>query len=522
MNRLILTVCLLASLFSGIAVDKPSSTREEAERIAGKLKFLATHEFLYDRRDLRQLPENVVKEYQGLLRPLFDGQYTVEHWVALLKHKDARVRTLALAALFAREDPKLLPHLASLMDDKALTFPNVPQQFGFGFLEPKFEPKMLKEQTVGEMAGSMVGFYLWRVGFDLHERNPTTAEFASYWEARKDRAHCAGCFAVQLARATEGCSPPSEDRTDRIRSIRKKIDRLPRRDRAWALLWLLEEPGHAIMVTKDELVTAAKELGPDRLLGLLRRQADTDDPDWRYPQKQGTWRYRVATQFVLENAGQLLRPKDAQTLLAYEKSERESVSKGNISPNLTAFWAIGAAQLQPDKGKKILYEAFDGYQARYQKQDRAQLVMALWRTGGLAETKFIVDWFYKEEPELGAIGFGRVSFLRALPDLRPPENRKLLAAIVRDTRFDSLDWQSLSQLIEVLNGWTKDPIVSHDALRDARHPFGIGHFTGQWLGKAEREYPKETANLLKTLQSWRLAVRETLPRWEQPPVEKAK
>ncbi len=523
MNRLIcvgVLSAMMASVFCESAIATPPDTRADAEGIAGKLKFFATGEFLDDRHDFHfhKLPPDVIKEYVELLGPLSDKQYPVEAWVALLKHPNARVRTLALAALFVREDPKLLPHLAALLKDKAPTFSQPPLIYD-AFVVPKFDPKALKEQTVGEVAGQMIGFYLWLVGIDLQERNPTPAEFKSYWDARKDRSHCASWYGVQLARASQRTWPVARERTERIRAVRAKIDKLPAVERAWVLLWLLEQPGCDILVSDEELVAAAKQLGPDRLLGLLRREADTDDPDWRHPQKQGTWLYMLATRFVLKNAGKLLRPEDAQTLLNYEFQELQSVSKGNISPNLTAFWAIGAAQLQPAKAKTILHDAFGRYQASYQKRDRTQLGLALWRTGGLAESKFLLDWFYREVPGLGESGEigGRPAFLHAVPGLRPPDDRKLVAAIVRDKRFDSLDWESLERLIEVLNGWTKEPVVDREGLRKAWHPFGISHFTPAWRQKAENEYPQETQELLKTLQIWRSAVRESLPRWEQPP-----
>jgi len=42
--------------------------------------------------------------------------------IELLQHYDAKVRTLALACLFDKEDPALLPHLVFMAEDDAETF----------------------------------------------------------------------------------------------------------------------------------------------------------------------------------------------------------------------------------------------------------------------------------------------------------------------------------------------------------------------------------------------------------------
>jgi hypothetical protein len=45
--------------------------------------------------------------------------------VALLQHPDPKVRTLALGAIFEREDGRDLPSIATLINDSAPTFPNL-------------------------------------------------------------------------------------------------------------------------------------------------------------------------------------------------------------------------------------------------------------------------------------------------------------------------------------------------------------------------------------------------------------
>ncbi len=492
----------------------PPDTRSVAEKMANRLQFFATREFLYDRQEFREFPLEVVKEHVAALTPLWDVRHTVDSWVALLEHPDARVRTLALAALFAREDPKLLPHLASRLEDKAQTFPHPSEPLSAHFLPPKFDAKALKTQSVGEAAASMIAFYMEHADGHAPHLKPTLADFKVYWDARKDRSHCASWYGVKLSRASQGSWPLGKSRIERVRAVRAEIDKLPDVERAWVLLSLLERQGREHLISDQELEAAAKHLGRDRLLGLLRRQANTDDPDWTISQRTGTWGYILAVQFVLTHADKLLRPEDGLTLLHYEAAEIASIRKGNSNPIQTASWAIGAAQLQPDKASAILRDAFDRFQEKHQTRDRAQLALALWRVRGPEEAQFLLDWFYKEEPGLGEIGFGRPGFLASLPGVRAPDDRKLLAAIVGDDRFETMDWQSLRQLIEVLNGWTQQPVVRREELERASHPFGMSHFTNARRQKAMDQYPKETQTLLDTLHTWRTAVRASLPRWK--------
>ncbi len=103
----------------------------------------------------------------------------------LLKHPNPKVRTLALAALFQKDDPHVLPDIMSLANDSAKTFQTPspgPQQ-----VFPSAQTPPPQDQTVGEVATVMIGCYLdpWNVGSPL-----TSLEtYATYWEKRKDRTY---------------------------------------------------------------------------------------------------------------------------------------------------------------------------------------------------------------------------------------------------------------------------------------------------------------------------------------------
>jgi hypothetical protein len=199
------------------------------------------------------------------------------------------------------------------------------------------------------VAAAFVNVYLRAAGYYYGVQGKgKDAGFDAYWALRKDRAFGASWFAVQLSRAEQGTSPTPPGRLARIRFVRRRIDGLPPPDRAWTLLWLSGENGGAALVTEEELLNACQELGPDRLLQMLRQQPPSDDPDLR-ARTNNNGPYKRMTWFVLRHARALLRPGDAEALLACERWERDYQNHRVIDPNITPYWATAAADLQPQK-----------------------------------------------------------------------------------------------------------------------------------------------------------------------------
>jgi len=220
--------------------------------------------------------------------------------------------------------------------------------------------------------------------------------------------------------------------------------------------------------------------------------------------------------FVLRHARQLLRSEDAEALLACERWQRDYQKHGITDPLLTPWWAIAAADLQPRQAKDILLQAFQRFQGEYSfdADNRAELAVALWRTQGLTQSRFLIDWFYRERPQRGQFAHCRASFLRAIAAERSPENRKLFAGLMREPGFEALDWQSLEEMAKVVNGWTKKPVVSREELASASHPFGPGHF--YWMqAEALLQHPKETRQLMEKLSAWRKALKASVAEWDE-------
>ena len=213
--------------------------------------------------------------------------------------------------------------------------------------------------------------------------------------------------------------------------------------------------------------------------------------------------------FVLRHSDQLLLPEDAAILLLRQEEAFELVPQASVDPFVTPWWAIGAAQLDHHHAAQILHGAMAHFQGKYQGYDRATIAVALWTLAGSSEIPYILDWFYSEPPCCGTTP--RDAFLSSVATA--PHGRQMLSALIRDARFDTLDWSSLDQLAFILDGWTDPPVIGvHRS--DARFPDIPDRFASS-REELERKYPKETAELLGVLANWRARIRASLPAWSQ-------
>jgi HEAT repeat protein len=107
--------------------SQDDKTRDRFEQLAKDLKYFPTGEFVYGRSDKlsRLLPERWKESWYVVLKEINSTKHTVADLQALLKHKDPNVRLLALAALFQREDAKLLPDFAAMTNDEMKTVPDL-------------------------------------------------------------------------------------------------------------------------------------------------------------------------------------------------------------------------------------------------------------------------------------------------------------------------------------------------------------------------------------------------------------
>jgi hypothetical protein len=407
----------------------------------------------------------------------------------LLKHKDPNVRTLALAALFQRQDPKLFPHFAAMTRDDGRTMPRV-QSWG-GLPPPK---PVMEAQTVGDVATAFVEFWL----------NPVVKEattFEAYWGPRKDRKFCASWFLVRMQRATQFSSHLDKEMEPLIRKVRKEIDALPEVDRDWTLIWLaahrdfLSNQPANVLTSPDERITAGKRLGPARLMDMIHNKTISDDPDLS-PGAGGTGRDTgrdFLIHWIVRNARKLLRPEDAPALLKEEARFRDV--------HIVHGFAIGAAELQPKNASKWLRKSLSDRKVNGHASQGygAELASALWRVVGESEIDFLADWFYGLRADNNFFPGYATLFLRDIKGVRAPADRKLLARLIDDPRFDMLDYQSVSGLIVVVNGWTKMPVISHRDLNP--------NWDGGWGPKSERDEA--------IVAQWRTKLKKSQAEWNK-------
>ena len=112
-----LTAALLGSL-----LFQPVNARTTFEKLAAELTSFQASEFIYEREPWR-MPKSWAASWRQGLASLRGRAWDEKELIALLKHDSAKVRVLALAALFDRQDPKLLPHFVGLLDDESRHFP---------------------------------------------------------------------------------------------------------------------------------------------------------------------------------------------------------------------------------------------------------------------------------------------------------------------------------------------------------------------------------------------------------------
>ncbi len=477
----------------------------QLERTAARLSYFCAQNFFYD------LPGCFGQREEDYLKSVAEisaVKAQTSELVSLLDHDDPKVRTLTIALLFTSGDPKVLPWIAAKAADTSPTFLDVLPDARPLLADLRRQP-LLQPRTVGQIAQAAVRPYLESAGIYGGVGGAAGYPgFESYWMARKDRSYCAGWFRVELDRASGRTSPTQPERVSKIKAVRGRIDRLPEPDRTWTLLWLNGELGSDALVSEQELLEATKRLGAGRLMGMLQRRIGTSDPDLQ-PRENNNYSYARMTRWVLERAGSLLRVRDAEALMECEKRERES---GFADPNVTAWWVIGASELRPALATAVLPEALKRFQAEWHGDDRAQLAAAIWRSPVPEKTGFLREWFYRESPQRGRFPHSRALFLRLLGSGPTTELRRLIAAILGDERLESLDWQTLEALARTVNAVAGKPVVPQSELGRASHPLGQAHF--YWESEtAAKQYPKETAELLRILEDWRSRMRASAAGW---------
>lgn len=470
------------------AVGATAQTPAQAYEAAAKeLKFLAAGDLLHGRLPRRVTPLADQESHNRIVTELFSRDDSIGQLTALLTHDNPKVRTLAVAALVWRNEARALPEIARLLDDDAETFPHpalvamIPGQIEAATpLEP---------QKVRDFPRVVLRIYMEQAG--QHD----VRKFDQYWSGRKDRAVCAGWLAVEADKVGR--------HAERKDALRAKVTRLPENDRHWTLLYIgtLDKP----LFTEDELLAAAKTLGPDALLSTVAGKCPSDDPDLNEGGETNPAVGRIRL-FVLRNARQLLRVIDAEALLKL----------GRSAENRSPWYWIAAAHLTPAQARPILEEAFakfpgEGYVDAW---PRADLAIATWRLEGLDASARLVEWFYGETLKHEGVPHSRCMFLQA-QDPKSPASRQMVVKIVEDPRFAGLDWSSLKSLIPLVNAFAGREVISDAEVRSVQHPYGEQHVV-QFPDQAMKTFPQQTQKLNDDLAGWRKRIQASVVEWNKP------
>jgi hypothetical protein len=380
-------------------------------------------------------------------RELVLRDYPIADLEALTKHRDPRVRTLAIVSLFQKGDPKLLPVIFALVDDDAPTFP---ARTRVASVSPKPSREIPQTaQSVGAVAETLVTFYLRKAGYVYRSHGSVCPGFAHYWEQRKGRDYLASWFAVDLFRATRDTG----DRGRALAALRSRLDALEGEDRLWYSLFVGASVGGDRIFSKAELLAVGKALGPDRLMLMLANRAPASDPDlapkaWPSPDAGRCAHDEVGEQmrdFVLDNAAALLRPDDAKALLESPKVHQ-------------ARWAIAAAVLRPDLAESILKGAIARVDGKVFGATQAILAVALVRLAGSSHAGYALDWFYSRVAAETRTTPQEL-FIKEVARRSDSDGRALLVQLVSDPRFDGIPEPALQTLIHEINMWLPTPLV---------------------------------------------------------------
>lgn len=447
--KLLRCAILIGVLSSSSCFSVPETPEAKTlSALAPKIYFLCDFAI-----DFQASPE-AVSSWKALQDPALD----TGNLIHLLKSRDPKIRSLAIFALDRKNDPHVLPKIAELLTDNAPAYA-CPMPYAGPLPQDRPWTWPQEPETVAALAGEVVNRYLSESGY---------ANFSDYWRGHKDRNHSLSWFALRLRRvwSVDRLNHPS------VEVLRREISELPSPDREWTVLWLgtLPNPNSVVRpYTEDEQARNAAELGHDAMLQLLDGRIQSTDPDLRSRQDPVYSESLQALQtFVLRHSPQLLAETDRDFLLQ-EKFSR------------SVWYPIGAARLDRKTAARILHAAYDHSNGTWGGFSRAILVSELWNLQGPRETRFILDWFYDPSSGPGLFGNPRD---RLLTDAEGQENEKpLVATIIRDPRFNMLDWNSLNEFVWVIRRWigrdffgynlegqarSEDHRVREDALAESR------------------------------------------------------
>lgn len=360
-----------------------------------------------------QGPTPGAAEYEALLQ----ADYPLPVLLSFLGDPNPKIRTLAAAAIVAKGDPRLQWNFAPLVDDESRTFDQITAPMSAGPVHLSYVPQTVATATLR-----------------LAEKR-SAADFDRYWASHGNRQYCADWFLWQFRHGFASAA-------------RAQIRGVPSPDRELITLWIGKQADRfrnpnapAPPFSEEELVAAAKSLGSQRVIAVLRNEPPTTDPDILDNTTFGTNHdhYYQMGLFLLSHARNVLEARDADTLLDLETAERNW--KDSPLPAYREWWPIAAASLRPDRADAILNAA----ETRWPDAGRVQL--ARWDENPAASVPKIVRWFYRSRET-------ERSLAAAIYDAdRNTRYEPLVKAILSSNGRLTIDGEAMYRFATVVQEW---------------------------------------------------------------------
>lgn len=440
--------------------------QRQIETAAKTYSRFATNDILNNRPTDREWPKQLIVEQAKLLADLLKWSKHPQPVRALIDHRDAKVRTLVLGALFVREDPHELALIASRVSDREPTFTHVhASQNAIGFSGDFTEIE--DPQTVGQVADAMLGRYL------NATRITEDSTFADYWKPRKDLQTCASWILVKADRATRYSTAEKPEHMRDLERVISEVKRLPPSDRAWTQIYLRVTSFADLdkILTDEVCVATLKEIGPFEIIRFLKRERVTSDPDLWFDdlERSNNRVYSWMAHFILRRATTLLRIEDAPALLSCETFQRNTNSETHLGTS--PYWAAYAAELVSQNDKASANKTIDDALDRFPLSDilggryQSVLMGSLWRINGAKKKQNIIDWIYQAQAKAtrdksDASNHGPLDLLRLVKTSTKTDTEQLMAAIVADARFEQADYWTMEGLLEIANDGLPKPLVT--------------------------------------------------------------
>ena len=523
------------------------AVRQQLEEMAKELVYFSANNFALGRtvsikpnRQLRELEtlseydkelpviltQEAADQYyetsKRIVRKLSTHRWDETDLIALLDHPDAKVRTLAAAALITTDNPNNVLPLAKLLRDDSPTFPSPPY-----FRESAHHTHgELFRQTVAHVVIEFVRPYMPDTFvFDalLNRKASVVADFKRHFSTRESPAAICQDFEIWRRRAWGEATDSLEEYNERLHRIRDRLINIPMPDRAWYAMAIGGSHSDIYqrqqqLLSDESIVELARNLGHEKLIRAVTLQVEAPEmflqpvPSGSPRQNLEERHLRAIRNFILRHAKELLRTDDANQLIDLAAKELQ-LDGGMLGSQLT----IAAAELQPDRAIEIVHNAHNVLFETRSWPHSDELAITLWKKGGISQRDVIIDWFYHQSGIPIIPSKSIRYFLMNIDNISKPDGKILIASIIKDPRLETLDWETTKTLVGILNRRLNPPWIKPndvDSLEAKYQKSGLESVLqeGNYLGTG---LPQESKLFVPTIPQWHARLRERVSEYEQ-------